>query len=63
MAGTWREAGDVVTFSQQADTFVKDMPFTLSNDPVNGWILVGDKSFNSVRIQLTLRPTASCPAC
>jgi hypothetical protein len=63
MAGTWREAGDVVTFSQQADTFVKDMPFTLSNDPVKGWILVGDKSFNSVRIQLTLRPTASCPAC
>jgi hypothetical protein len=63
MAGTWSEDGNVVTFSQQADTFVKDMPFTLSNDPVEGWILVGDKSFNSVRIQLTLRETAACPAC
>ena len=63
MAGTWREDGSVVTVSQGADTFVKDMPFTLSNDPVNGWILVGDKSFNSVRIQLTLGTTANCPAC
>jgi hypothetical protein len=63
MAGTWREDGNVVTVSQAADTFVKDMPFTLSNDPVNGWILVGDKSFNSVRIQLTLRATTICPAC
>jgi hypothetical protein len=58
MAGTWREDGSVVTISQDADTFVKDMPLTLSNDPVNGWVLVGDKSFNSVRIQLTLRMAA-----
>ena len=63
MAGTWREDGSVVTVSQGADTFVRDMPLTLSNDPVNGWILVGDKSFNSVRIQLTLRATPICPAC
>jgi hypothetical protein len=63
MAGTWREDGNVVTVSQAADTFVKDMPLTLSNDLVNGWILVGDKTFNSVRIQLTLRAMASCPAC
>jgi hypothetical protein len=63
MTGTWREDGNVVTVSQAADTFVKDMPFTLSNDPVNGWILVGDKSFNSVRIQLTLRTIDICPAC
>jgi hypothetical protein len=63
MTGTWREEGNVVTVSQAADTFVKDMPFTLSNDPVNGWILVGDKSFNSVRIQLTLRTIDICPAC
>ena len=58
MAGTWREDRNVVTVSQAADTFVKDMPLTLSNDLVNGWILVGDKTFNSVRIQLTLRATA-----
>jgi hypothetical protein len=63
MAGTWREDGSVVTVSQQADTFVKNMPFALSNDLVNGWILVGDKSFNSVRIQLTLRTIDICPAC
>ena len=63
MAGTWKEDGSIVTVSQVADTFVKDMPFTLSFDPANGWILVGDKSFNSVRIQLTLRAAGNCPAC
>jgi hypothetical protein len=63
MAGTWSESGSVVTVSQSADTFVRDMPLTLSNDPINGWILVGDKSFNSVRVQITLRTTANCPAC
>ena len=63
MAGTWSENGSVVTVSQTADTFVRNMPLTLSNDPVNGWILVGDKSFNSVRIQITLRAMPICPAC
>jgi len=63
MAGTWREDGSVVTVSQEADTFVKNMPFTLSFDPAKGWILVGEKSFDSVLIQVTLAPTAACPAC
>jgi hypothetical protein len=63
MAGTWSANGNVVTVSQGADTFVRNMPFTLSFDPVmSSWILVGDKSFDSVRIQLTLRLT-DCPTC
>jgi hypothetical protein len=64
MAGTWSEDGNVVTVSQNADTFVRNMPFTLTFDPaISDWTLVGDKSFDSVRIQLTLRPTANCPVC
>lgn len=63
MAGTWREDGNVVTISQAADTFVKNMPFTLSFDAADGWILVGDKIFSGTRIQLTLTHDAICPAC
>jgi hypothetical protein len=55
MAGTWTRAGDVVTISQSADTFVRDMPFTLSFDPANGWILVGNRTFSGTNIQVTLK--------
>jgi hypothetical protein len=55
MAGTWTASGNVVTISQAADTFVRDMPLTLSADPVNGWILSGDKIFSGTRVQLTLQ--------
>jgi hypothetical protein len=55
MAGTWTASGNVVTISQAADTFVRNMPFTLDLDPVNGYVLLGDKSFSSTRIQLTLK--------
>ncbi|HYC49535.1 MAG TPA: hypothetical protein VEB19_00375 [Gemmatimonadaceae bacterium] len=49
MAGTWTHTGNTVTFAQQADTFVRDMPFT-----VIGNTLVGDETFSGSRIQVTL---------
>jgi hypothetical protein len=55
MAGTWSQNGDVVTISQSADTFVRDMPFTLTLDPANGWTLVGNKDFNGTNINITLK--------
>jgi hypothetical protein len=53
MAGTWVQTGSTINFSQSADTFVRDMPFTLSSDGTH-WVLTGDKSFNSTRILLAL---------
>jgi hypothetical protein len=55
MAGTWRQDGMIVTISQPADTFIRDMPFTLAVDAADGWDLVGDKGFAGTRIQLTLK--------
>jgi hypothetical protein len=57
MAGTWALNGEVVTISQSADTFVRDMPFTLSLDPANGWILTGNQTFSGTNIQVTLKRT------
>lgn len=36
MAGTWTVTGDVVTFDQEADTFVRDMSFTASPRRLRG---------------------------
>jgi hypothetical protein len=49
MAGTWSLSGSTVTFSQQADTFVRNMSFQVA-----GNTLVGDDTFNGTRIQVTL---------
>jgi hypothetical protein len=53
MAGTWTQQGNTVTFDQVADTFVRDMPFTLV---ANGstWALTGDHVFSGQLVQLTL---------
>jgi hypothetical protein len=53
MAGTWTISGNTVTFSQSADTFVRDMPFTVVPNGAN-WALVGDHVFSGTQIQLTL---------
>jgi hypothetical protein len=50
MAGTWTLSGDTVRFTQAADTFVRDTPFL-----VRGNTLVGDRTFGTTRIQVTLR--------
>jgi hypothetical protein len=55
MAGAWALNGNVVTFSQTANTFVRDMPFTLVMDPALGWTLVGGKTFSNTRIDITLK--------
>lgn len=56
MAGTWAKSGNTVTFTQTADTFVRDMPFTVVPDGTR-WALVGDHVFSGTRIQLTLTRT------
>ena len=53
MAGTWVRTGTTVTFDQTADTFVRDMNFTLSSTGTK-WELTGDQAFSGTRIQLTL---------
>ncbi len=55
MVGTWTANGNVVTISQTADTFVRNMPFTLSLDPATGYVLVGTTNFSGKQIQVTLR--------
>jgi hypothetical protein len=49
MAGTWTLSGDQVTFTQGADTFVRDMSLTATEDQ-----LAGDETFSSTRIEVTL---------
>jgi hypothetical protein len=62
LTGTWTANGNVVTVANPTvDTFVRDMPLTSTHDPVNGWLLVGDKVFGDVRIQVTLTRSLSDP--
>ena len=49
LAGAWTQTGAVVQFSHPADTFVRDMPFTMQ-----GSTLVGDRTFGDLRIRVTL---------
>lgn len=53
MAGTWSLSGDVITFLQTADTFVRDMDFSAGQDRLSG-----DQtfSFNTVatRVRIVL---------
>jgi hypothetical protein len=54
MAGTWTQQADVIRFAQAADTFVRDMPFTVEKIAANEFYLVGDETFAGTRINLTL---------
>jgi hypothetical protein len=54
MAGTWTASGNIVDFTQAADSFVRDMPFTWGSDIQGISTLAGDKVFAGTRIQLTL---------
>ncbi|MNC92474.1 hypothetical protein D3C83_89090 [compost metagenome] len=53
LAGTWSISGNVVTFDQGADTFVRDMEFVFDGDA-----LVADETFGGTRIQVTLERAA-----
>jgi hypothetical protein len=54
MAGTWAVNGNVIDFTQTADTFVRDMPFTVDSNIQGIMTLTGDQTFSGTRIQLTL---------
>lgn len=54
MAGTWTRTGNLVDFTQAADTFVRDMVFTIEPISQNTWHLTGDQVFSGTRINLTL---------
>jgi hypothetical protein len=53
MAGTWVQIGTTVNFSQTADTFVRNMPFTVV---ANGskWALEANHAFAGTNVQITL---------
>ena len=49
LAGTWDLEADTVHLDHDADTFLRDMPFQ-----VNGDRLVGDRTFDGVRVRVVL---------
>jgi len=53
MAGTWSESNDKVTLSQSADTFVRNLTFTVVPNGTK-WSLTADQVFSGTRIQITL---------
>lgn len=56
MAGTWTRTGMTVDINQPADTFVRDMPFTLTPN-VGSWDLEGDRTFSETNIRVRLSQT------
>jgi len=55
MAGTWSLNGDVVSFTQAADTFVRNMAFTVVRAGRNVVALLGDQVVSGTRISLSLK--------
>lgn len=49
LAGTWTLKGDMVRFSHEADTFVRDIPFLIRTDK-----LEGEHTFAGTKIQVVL---------
>jgi len=49
MAGTWALSGRTVTFTQTADTFIRNMSFGFVHGTLNG-----DRTFGTTRVQLLL---------
>ena len=54
MAGTWTVSANVVDITQAADTFVKDMLFTVGSNIQGITTLTGDQTFSGTQIQITL---------
>lgn len=54
MAGTWTKIGDEVEFTQAADSFVRDMTFTIEQITDGVWFLVGDQVFGTTRVNVRL---------
>ena len=53
LTGTWSLSNSTVTFSQTADTFIRDAEFTATHD-----LLTGEGTFNGSTIQLVLGKTS-----
>ena len=49
LTGTWALQGETVTFNQTGDTFIRDIPFTVRRNR-----LEGEGTFRTVTIRLTL---------
>ena len=49
LAGTWTLQGETVTFNQTGDTFIRDVPFTVTPNRLRG-----EGTFNGVTVRLTL---------
>jgi hypothetical protein len=58
MAGTWAQTGNTITFTQAADTFVRNMTFAIVATG-SLWELVGDGGPVGTRIQITLTQQAT----
>jgi hypothetical protein len=54
MAGTWSASGNVIDFTQAADSFVRDMLFTWGSDIQGISTLAGNQVFSGTRIVITL---------
>jgi hypothetical protein len=54
MVGTFTLNGDAVAFTQAADTFVRNMVFTVQRVGNNVAFLVGDQIFSGTRVTVTL---------
>lgn len=50
LTGTWTLTGNIVDFSHQADTFIRDMSFH-----VEGGRLTGDEMFGDTRVRIVLQ--------
>jgi hypothetical protein len=55
MAGAWTQSGNTVDFTQAADTFVRDMVFTVQPIATGVVDLVGDQLFSGTQVKVTLR--------
>ena len=49
LAGTWTLQGETVTFNHPGDTFIRDIPFTVGRNR-----LQGEGTVNTVTVRLTL---------
>jgi hypothetical protein len=49
LTGTWAQSGGTVHLAHAADTFLRDMPFTVQRGT-----LVGDQTFGTLRLRVTL---------
>jgi hypothetical protein len=54
MAGTWTQSGSTLTLTQSADTFVRDLTFTITGNK-----LIASATFTDSQLQVTLTRSGS----